>query len=554
MVMVEGRAMAASDVTDNDLVQQLEDLNAIGIALSAEHDSQRLLEMIVISAKTLTHADAGTLYSVTEDGKLKFEIMRTDTLQIAMGGTTGQAIPFEPLPLHLPNGQPNRNMVAAYAVLEDTTVNIADAYEAQGFDFSGTRQFDANTGYRSQSFLTVPMKNHEGQIIGVLQLINAKDEHTGQIVPFSDANTRLVESLASQAAVALSNHQLIDGLKNLFEAFICLIADAIDAKSPYIGGHCRRVPELTMMLASAVNRVQHGPLQSFQMNGTELDELRIAAWLHDCGKITTPESLMDKATKLSVIYDRIELIAQRFALLKKQGECRLLRQQLALLQAGHTAELSALQAAHELWLQGLDADFAFLQEVNKGCELMPEADKARVRQIALHAFEDEQGRSVPFLSADEVYNLTIESGTLNAEERQIINQHIVMTIDMLEALPYPKELQRVPEYAGCHHERMDGKGYPRGLTREQISIPARLMCIADIFEALTSGDRPYKKAKTLSESLEILGQMKVDQHVDPDLFDVFIREKVYLEYAQRYLLPAQMDQVDESRIPGYNPA
>lgn len=545
--------MTVADVTDNDLVQQLEDLNAIGIALSAEHDSQRLLEMIVISAKTLTHADAGTLYSVTDDGRLKFEIMRTDSLHIAMGGTTGQAIPFESLPLHLPDGKPNRNMVAAYAVLEDATVNIADAYQAQGFDFSGTRQFDARTGYRSTSFLTVPMKNHEGQIIGVLQLINAMDEHTGKIVPFSEANTRLVESLASQAAVALTNHQLIDGLKNLFEAFICLIADAIDAKSPYIGGHCRRVPELTMMLAAAVNRVQHGPLQSFQMNASEMDELRIAAWLHDCGKITTPESLMDKATKLSVIYDRIALIAQRFALLKKQGECRMLRQQLQLLQAGKAAEATALQLAHEQWVKILDEDFAFLQEVNKGCELMPAEDQARVRQIANHVLEDAQGQPIPFLTEDEVYNLLIESGTLNAEERQVINHHIVMTIDMLEALPYPKGLQRVPEYAGSHHERMDGKGYPRGLTREQISIPARLMCIADIFEALTSGDRPYKKAKTLSESLEILGQMKLDQHIDPDLFDIFIREKVYLEYAQRYLLPDQMDQVDEAKIPGYVP-
>lgn len=546
--------MTVADVTDKDLVQQLEDLNAIGIALSAEHDSQRLLEMIVMSAKTLTHADAGTLYSVTEDGKLKFEIMRTDSLQIAMGGTTGQAIPFDPLPLYLADGQPNRNMVAAYAVLEDATVNIADAYEAQGFDFSGTRQFDRRTGYRSQSFLTVPMKNHEGQIIGVLQLINAVDEHSRQIVPFSEASTRMVESLASQAAVALTNHQLIDGLKQLFEAFICLIADAIDAKSPYIGGHCRRVPELTMMLASAVNRVQHGPLQSFQMNASEMDELRIAAWLHDCGKITTPESLMDKATKLSVIYDRIALIAQRFELLKKQGECRLLRQQLALVQAWRTAEVLALQLAHEQWLQVLDEDFAFLREVNQGCELMPAVDQARVRQIAQHAFEDAQGQRIAFLTEDEVYNLTIESGTLNAEERQIINHHIVMTIDMLEALPYPKQLQRVPEYAGSHHERMDGNGYPRGLTREQISIPARLMCIADIFEALTSGDRPYKKAKTLSESLQILGQMMLDQHIDADLFDIFIREKVYLEYAQRYLLPAQMDEVDEAKIPGYTPS
>ncbi|MFL9711620.1 HD domain-containing phosphohydrolase [Methylobacillus sp. Pita1] len=534
------------------LVKQLEDLNAIGIALSAEHDHQRLLEMIVMSAKRLTNADAGTLYSVTQDKTLRFEIMRTSSLGIAMGGTTGNPIPFQPLPLYLANGQPNHHMVAAYAVLNDCTVNIEDAYSAEGFDFSGTRQFDATTGYRSRSFLTVPMKNHEGEIIGVLQLINAK-EAAGQIVPFSDSSQQLVESLASQAAVALTNRQLIEGLRNLFEAFIRLIAGAIDAKSPYTGGHCRRVPELAMMLAAAVNRAASGPLKDFYMNGKELDELRIAAWLHDCGKIATPESLMDKPTKLSTIFDRIGLLEQRFALMKEQAECRLLRQQLDAVRQGREQGLDELERQHADWIRQLDDDLAFLQRVNVGSESMPAEDQERVKKIAQYQLEDESGKTVNFLTEDEVYNLTISSGTLTPEERQVVNQHIVVTIDMLESLPYPPGLQRVPEYAGGHHERLDGHGYPRGLTKEQLSIPARLMCIADIFEALTSGDRPYKKAKTLSEALHILGEMKLDQHIDPDLFDIFIREKVYLHYARRYLQPGQIDAVDEAAIPGYAP-
>ncbi|MDR5170533.1 GAF domain-containing protein [Methylobacillus flagellatus] len=534
------------------LVKQLEDLNAIGIALSAEHDHQRLLEMIVMSAKRLTNADAGTLYSVTQDKTLRFEIMRTSSLGIAMGGTTGNPIPFQPLPLYLASGQPNHHMVAAYAVLNDCTVNIEDAYYAEGFDFSGTRQFDATTGYRSRSFLTVPMKNHEGEIIGVLQLINAKDA-AGQIVPFSDSSQQLVESLASQAAVALTNRQLIEGLRNLFEAFIRLIAGAIDAKSPYTGGHCRRVPELAMMLAAAVNRAASGPLKDFYMNGKELDELRIAAWLHDCGKIATPESLMDKPTKLSTIFDRIGLLEQRFALMKKQAECRLLRQQLDAVRQGREQGLDALERQYADWIRQLDDDLAFLQRVNVGSESMPAEDQERVKKIAQYQLEDESGKTVNFLTEDEVYNLTISSGTLTPEERQVVNQHIVVTIDMLESLPYPPGLQRVPEYAGGHHERLDGHGYPRGLTKEQLSIPARLMCIADIFEALTSGDRPYKKAKTLSEALHILGEMKLDQHIDPDLFDIFIREKVYLHYARRYLQPGQIDAVDEAAIPGYAP-
>ncbi|MCB5191293.1 GAF domain-containing protein [Methylobacillus arboreus] len=535
------------------LTKQLEDLNAIGIALSAEHDSQRLLEMIVMSAKSLTNADAGTLYTVTQEQTLQFEIMRTSSLGIKMGGTTGVPIPFPALPLYLEGGQPNYHMVAAYAALNDCTVNIDDAYQAEGFDFSGTRQFDATTGYRSRSFLTVPMKNHEGQIIGVLQLINAKDEATGEIVSFSDSSQRLVESLASQAAVALTNHQLIAGLRNLFEAFIRLIAGAIDAKSPYTGGHCRRVPELAMMLASAVNRAESGALKDFHMGGGELDELRIAAWLHDCGKITTPEALMDKPTKLSTIFDRIALLEQRFALLKKQRQCRLLQQQLDCVRNGREADVGRLEQEYTDWSKQLDDDLEFLRRVNIGSEGMLPEDQARVLQVAQYPLEDAQGNTINFLTEDEVYNLTISSGTLTPEERQVVNQHIVVTINMLESLPYPPGLQHVPEYAGGHHERMDGQGYPRGLKGEELSIPARLMCIADIFEALTSDDRPYKKAKTLSEALHILGEMKLDHHIDPDLFDIFIREKVYLEYARQYLRPNQIDEVDESAIPGYKP-
>lgn len=533
------------------LIKQLEDLNAIGIALSAEHDHQRLLEMIVMSAKRLTNADAGTLYTVTPDKSLQFEIVRTSSLGIAMGGTTGKHIPFPPLALYLDDGQPNQHMVAAYAVLNDCTVNIDDAYAAEGFDYSGTRQFDQATGYRSRSFLTVPMKNHEGDIIGVLQLINAQDEQTGDIVSFSASSQQLVESLASQAAIALTNRQLIAGLRGLFEAFIRLIAGAIDAKSPYTGGHCRRVPELAMMLAAAVNRASSGPLRDFQMSGNQLDELRIAAWLHDCGKIATPEALMDKPTKLSAIVDRIGVIEQRFTLLKKQAECRFLQQQVRAIREKQEQVLEAVAQEYLGWVRQLDDDLIFLRKVNEGCESMPTEDQDRVRQIAQYPLEDAQGNRVNFLTEDEVYNLTIASGTLTPEERQVVNQHIVVTIDMLESLPYPPGLQRVPEYAGGHHERLDGRGYPRGLTKEQLSIPARLMCIADIFEALTSADRPYKKAKTLSESLHILGEMKLDQHIDPDLFDIFIREKVYLQYARQYLQPEQIDEVDEAAIPGY---
>ncbi|MGB7816132.1 MAG: HD domain-containing phosphohydrolase [Methylotenera sp.] len=535
----------------SDMLNQLERLHSIGVALSAERDNNRLLEIILLGAKELTNADGGTLYTVTEDAKLKFEIMRTLSLDIAMGGTTGKAIPFPLLPIYLEDGKPNINMVAAYSVVNAKTVNIADAYLTEGFDFSGTRKFDQKTGYRSKSFLTVPMKNHENEIIGVLQLINAIDPQTSQIIAFSESHQRLVESLASQAAVALTNHNLIEGLKNLFESFIKLIADAIDEKSPYTGGHCQRVPELTMMLAEAAIRTNEGPLKSFTMTEKEVYELKIAAWLHDCGKVTTPEYVMDKATKLETIFDRIHLIDHRFELLKTQRENACLRKAVA--SARNGANVNSLQLDHEISVikRTLEEDKNFIRKVNIGGESMQPEDLQRIKDIANYEYLNDSGHTAKFLSEDEVYNLTIERGTLTSEERMVINNHISVTISMLNALTYPKDLRRVPEYAGGHHERMDGKGYPKGLTREQMSIPARMMGIADIFEALTSKDRPYKKAKTLSETLNILGKMRLDNHIDPDIFDLFIREKIYLRYAEKFLESAQIDEVDPASIPGY---
>ncbi len=534
-----------------DLFNQLERLNAIGIALSSEHDNDRLLETILLGAKELTNSDGGTLYTVTDEGKLKFEIMRTQSLNVAMGGTTGKAIPFPSLPIYLVDGTPNVNMVAAYSVINGKTVNIPDAYLAEGFDFSGTRGFDEKMGYRSQSFLTVPMKNHENEIIGVLQLINAIDPHTNEIMAFSEAHQRLVESLASQAAVAMTNKNLIHGLKDLFESFIKLIADAIDEKSPYTGGHCQRVPELTMMLADAAINANSGPFKNFTMTEKEIYELKIAAWLHDCGKVTTPEYVMDKATKLETIFDRIHLIDSRFELLKSQREIAYLRMEVETAKSGKMLNIKFLEEDILALKKALDADRNFIRRVNIGSESMRIEDQRRVKDIAKYDFMNEAGKKVKFLSDEEVYNLTISRGTLTPEERTVINNHIVATIHMLESLSYPKDLARVPEYAGGHHERMDGKGYPKGLTRDQMSIPARMMGIADIFEALTSKDRPYKKAKKLSETLCILGKMKVDNHIDPDIFNLFVRDKIYLRYAEMFLESNQIDEVDETKIPGY---
>ena len=534
----------------DDLFRRLEQLNEIGAALSKERDINRLLESILIAAKTITHADGGTLYRMAEDGQsLRFEILRTDSLNIAMGGTTGNPINFPNLPLADEQGKPNDSMVAAYAAIHDKTVNIADAYSEEGFDFSGTRHFDERTGYRSKSFLTVPMKNHEGEIIGVLQLINAQDAATATVMPFSSADQSLAESLASQAAIALTNRLLITQLEELFESFINLINLAIDEKSPYTGGHCQRVPALTMMLAEAADETAGGPLSDFRMDERDRYELKIAGLLHDCGKVTTPVHVVDKATKLQTIFDRMHLIDTRFEVLKRDAEISALHRQLALRGGEFSVADERIVQDYHREVRVLDEERAFLRKANVGGEAMSEAEMQRVRDIGSgRRWRNVDAIETEFLTADEVENLTIRAGTLTLSERDVINHHIVATIKMLEQLPWPKHLTKVPEYAGGHHERMDGKGYPKGLTREQMSWQARMMGIADIFEALTARDRPYKPGMKLSQAMSIMANFRKNGHIDPDLFDVFIQQGVYRKYAEAFLDPGQIDAVDERQL------
>lgn len=531
------------------LLARIEKLTEIGIALSAEKDTPRLLEMMLLGAKTLTNADGGTLYSVQEDNTVKMEIMRTDSLDFAMGGTTGRPIPFPPIPLYDENGNPNLHMVVTNAVLNDTTVNISDAYGVEGFDFSGTKLFDASTGYRSTSFLTLPLKNHEGDIIGVLQLLNARDEESGEIIAFNEEAERLAGSLASQVAIALTNRRLIDDLKRLLESLIQLVATAIDEKSPYTGGHCKRVPVLTMMLADAAHRTSEGAFKDFAMSEDDRYELEIAAWLHDCGKITTPDYVVDKSTKLETIYDRIETIDTRFEVLKRDAEIAMLRKKLAAREAGMHLDEQHLEQEYRETLHQLDEEQALLHFSNIGSESMSDQEKKQIELIGQRRWRDKEGER-PLLSENEIYNLTVNKGTLTPEERDIINNHITATIKMLETLPFPKHLKNVPEYAGGHHEKMDGSGYPRGLKREEMSVQARIMAIADIFEALTAKDRPYKEGKKLSESLRILQLMKEQNHIDPDLFELFVKERIYEKYAHLYLDNSQIDEVDFPLIPG----
>jgi HD-GYP domain-containing protein (c-di-GMP phosphodiesterase class II) len=539
------------EISTVDFSSLLKELTDIGVALSAEKDHSRLLEIILLKAMEVTNADGGSLYTHTEDKCLKFEIMLTESLGVHKGGTSDESIDFYPIALFNEDGTANDHMVAAWAAISGETVNIDDAYTSEKFDFSGTRSFDEKTGYRSTSFLTVPMNNHENELIGVLQLINAQDPESGQVVPFSKFDQQVVESLSSQAAVTITNRSLIDAQKELFDALIQLIADAIDEKSPYTAGHCRRVPVLTNMLADSVCAMDKGPLKDFQMTELEKYELEVAAWLHDCGKITTPEYVVDKGTKLETIFDRIQLVDNRFEILKRDAEIEALR---GLLANGNSNDVDLdNDTAYQKRLRWIEDSQKFIRTCNIGGEAISDEDTARIDEIARETLNSSPTIEEALLTDDESQNLKIGRGTLSVREREIINNHVSVTIKMLESLPYPKHLRRVPEYAGGHHEKMDGTGYPNRLTGKEMSLQARMVAIADVFEALTASDRPYKKAMPLSQSLKILGQMKLDGHIDPDLFDIFVENKIYLKYAQEHLSEKQIDEVDVMQIPGYQP-
>lgn len=569
---------------------KLERLVRIGITLGGERDGAVLLETILDGAREIAGADGGALVVVAGD-RLDFSIVHTDSLGIHCGGTSGRAPELAGIALQTADGAQNLSSIVACAVHTRRTIAVADAYDVAGFDFSETRRFDERTGYRTRSVLVVPLIPRGGEVIGAVQLVNARNPDDGSVIPFSAETQSFVEALAAQAAVAIDNQNLLEAQNRLLDSIIELIAGAIDAKSPYTGGHCARVPEIARLLAEAATAATEGPFQEFAFTtDDEWRQFRIAAWLHDCGKVTTPEYVVDKATKLETIYNRIHEIRTRFEVLLRDAEIEYWRAR-----ALGTEDVAVLDQRLAAARQVLQDDFTFIADCNIGGEFMSEQRIARVKQIAarswLRHFDDRLGLSqeeakrrpadadttlpaVEPLLADhpyhvvprdkqevpipgfrptvpaslynfgEIYNLCIARGTLTAEERFKINDHIVQTIMMLNRLPFPPALARVPEYAGAHHETLIGTGYPLGLTEDQMSVPARIMAVADIFEALTAADRPYKKAKTLSEALKIMAFMVKDRHIDAALFDLMLTSGAYQTYAEKFLIPEQIDRVD----------
>lgn len=557
----------------------------IAASLSAQTRFEALLERVLQETVAISAAHGGLIYLIDADsGRLEPHGLFLDGAQHSLKkhGIRGYDNTTDQLPswLQLPaNG--GKSSIASL-----------------GFDQAGDYRSLLQTLDSPRIHLVATgLRNRQGVTLGILVLLHCDRGEPSDLAIQSPERIAFVEAVSGVAALCIESQRLLERQKQLLNAFIQLIAGAIDAKSPYTGGHCQRVPAITLMLARAAADSDEPPFHNYQPSDEDWEALHIAAWLHDCGKVTTPEYVVDKATKLETLYDRIHEVRMRFEVLKRDAWIAYWQ---GCAHAGDQAQLAALR--DEL-LSTLDDEFAFVARSNLGGEAMAEADLARLQQIATRTWtrtlddrlglsweeakrhERQPATSLPTeepLLADkpehlierpateviapdnpwgfkldvplhkynrgELHNLGITRGTLTAEERYIINHHIVQTILMLDRLPFPAHLQSVTEIAGGHHEKMDGSGYPKRLHREQMSLAARMMAIADIFEALTAADRPYKKGKQLSTSLNIMADMCKNAHIDPQLFGLFVRTKIYRHYAERFMQAQQIDEVNELEV------
>lgn len=496
-----------------DILQQVEELLNVGIALSVEKDHNQLLEIIVSEARRITRADAGTLY-LREGDLLQFKIIQNETLQVFKGGK-GEPIDLPPVPLQKEN-------VSAYAAITRQSINIPDVYMAEGFDFSGPKNYDQITGYQTRSMLVIPLENHEGEVAGVLQLINSLDD-AGKPVPFPVYYEKVVSSLASQAAIALTNMQLLAEIQNLFNSFVEVMATAIDSRTPYNANHTRRVALLAGELARAVNRHTQGKWAGEYFNEDRIAQLIMAGWLHDIGKIATPLSVMNKASRVE---DRLEIILQRFDYIKSNMETTYWETKLELPDENEQALLD-LEKSWKEQTDLIQEARALIIRADNPATFVDKDMVQRLQEIAALTYRDSAGNVCPWLTAGELTALSVAKGTLTNEERKIMEEHVIVTRRMLDKIPFTRKLKDVPYFAGIHHEHLDGKGYPNGLKGDEIPLEGRILALVDVFDALTAADRPYKKAMPLEQALKILGFMVKDGELDADLYHIFCISRVW---------------------------
>ena len=506
---------------------QIKKLSDIGRALSGVHDLNTLLEMIVDQARSFTKADAGTLY-IMEENTLRFQIVQNDSLKIRMGGKTGDTIPFPPVELKESN-------VSAYVAIKGEPVNIPDVYDTDLFDFTGPKKFDQSTGYRSKSMLVIPLKNHENDVIGVLQLLNATNAINKEVIPFSKDYVNLSESLASQAAVAITNAKLISNMAELFEAFVKVMATAIDEKSPVTGGHIRRVANLTLTMAEFINEHEDGIFKEKKFSPDQMYELRIAAYMHDIGKVTTPVEIVEKAKKLQTIFDRIHYVRLRMDYITQKVQLEGQKIKIDLLERNTPkSEVEKFETDLNNKIQELKDIRSFINKCNEPGEFLEDETLDRLKEISQRTYLDNEGIEQPFLTEDELLNLSIRRGSITEAERKKMQDHAAVTLRMLKQIPFTKKLKNIPNFAGAHHEFINGNGYPLGLKGDQIPFEGRLMAVTDIAEALTASDRPYKKAMPLETVYRILRSMSEKGELDNDLVELFIGKEIYKIYQEKH--------------------
>ena len=506
---------------------QIKKLSDIGRALSGVYDLNTLLEMIVDQARSFTNADAGTLY-IVEDNTLRFQIVQNDSLKIRMGGKTGETIPFPPVELKESN-------VSAFVALKGVSVNIPDVYDTDLFDFTGPKKFDQSTGYRSKSMLVVPMRNHDNDVIGVLQLLNATNPLNNEVIAFSQDYENLSESLASQAAVSITNAKLISNMTELFEAFVKVMATAIDEKSPVTGGHIRRVADLTLTMADVIHELKEGVFKDKKFTPDQMYELRIAAYMHDIGKVTSPVEIVEKAKKLQTIFDRIHYIRLRMAYISQKVQLEGQEAKIKILQNGSDPEqLKTLEKTTHDQLEELKEIREFINKCNEPGEFLEDETLDRLKELSQKTYIDDEGEQQPLITEDELVNLSIRRGSITEKERGKMQDHAAVTLRMLKQIPFTKKLKNIPDFAGAHHEFINGKGYPLGLKGDEIPFEGKLMAVTDIAEALTASDRPYKKAMPLETVYRILRSMAEKGELDPSLVELFIEKEVYKLYQERH--------------------
>jgi HD-GYP domain-containing protein (c-di-GMP phosphodiesterase class II)/ribonuclease BN (tRNA processing enzyme) len=510
---------------------RLESLLTIAQALSAETHLDKLLEMILQQAMHFADADAGTLYQLSANRQeLDFKVVKNNTLNLHTGGSHAPTS-WDSLPLYLPNGEPNTQMVAVHCALSKQVINIANVYEVSDFDFSGTRRFDQHTGYQSRSMLVIPLLDRQQQLLGVLQLIN-KQDNQGHNLPFSAYDQKSTLALASQAAISLNNALLIQQLETLFEAVLATISKALDEKCSFSGAHVRQVAELAELIAKGIHQDQ-SVYRDVHYTPEQLHTIKVAALLHDVGKITTPEFIMQKATKLERVYDRIHTLEERIEILKRDAE----------LQALHQALPDwCMDNRTEERIQQLEETLTFLKQVNLGNEFLSDDALTRLQEISRITYQ-KQGQSCPLLDEEERHNLSIRAGTLNPEERAKIMDHARVSLDILQSLPFPPKYHRIVDIAANHHEKLDGSGYPRGLTGDQLTLEDRILILADLYEALSSQDRPYKEPHPLSKITQILSSMANEGLIDKQLVKFFFESGLYKAFNKR-LKPSQIDDFE----------